>query len=956
MADLPKLEAAILGARKVGAHEIDADAYHAATELRVKLDAASKARTALENALRTLQRGGRPEDVAEVERLIENATAFGELLASDAAKSKEAVAQWQAASVAESKLERVLQEGGGAAALSKAIKDATAAGVKVTEARRILKLMQALEAAIAAAHAEGGSALNGLQSKIQAAVSGGVPHAIVADARRTLHRLTLADVRSELDAALKMTRATEQRPVSQRFALLKAVLERVDAVLAMGDGTGAEGDDHGATEERADAHTATSPSLQLALSLGSTDSSHDGVLLALPKGKLRSQGSFASQVASSSAASTPTWAYAAAAAGGGLADCEAIVVRMKPVGDVVAVWFEPAPGVDELSSSECEDDALPPEGEGDDEAAVRHMARVARRRLNREGREHQRLEREKAEEARVRRELQAKEKAAREVADRERAERARAERAERKAALEAQKAERRERERAQRLEREKARQGREAQAREHFLLLQRQRRELAEQARAAQIAQLLAAQSVQHGFFGAPSPEEPSAQWLSVPGHSPDPSIDLSATGVLGILEEDPLADAGAAAAAAAQGAAFEATSEGFATNPASLAGTTSDAASAGQSTLWSSQDGKGLGDAAEEAFPGPNARLFGDLGGATWLSRNTAGLGLDVPVSSSAPPTTGGELLTSSGLLWGSTGGGMDGSGASAFGLPGVGANQGWSSGQGSAATSAMVNTSLAAADREAQLSKALDAAKALLKVQQAQQAHQAQRVCKYYAQGYCREGERCRFVHSLQNNGLAMNALQPPVTLPMQQGSSVSMGSAPTSNAVAASSFAFGAPGSKEFSSFGGVSSGQRPAMSGASGAQLGSSFLLGSGGAANSLSGGGGLGPFGSLPLDSQTTMGGLGGGLGGPLNVRSLPEQTSALATAVGMSTPHISGVASTGGTPRGGGLHWGSGAFGAGQDGSDAGPGVNASLFADFLFSNGAQDGLSGADKGTNGGL
>ncbi len=70
MAELPKLEAAILNARKVGAGDIDEQLYRNASDLRAKLTDASKARQGLDAALRTLQRQQRSEDAEAVERWV----------------------------------------------------------------------------------------------------------------------------------------------------------------------------------------------------------------------------------------------------------------------------------------------------------------------------------------------------------------------------------------------------------------------------------------------------------------------------------------------------------------------------------------------------------------------------------------------------------------------------------------------------------------------------------------------------------------------------------------------------------------------------------------------------------------------------------------------------------------------------------------------------------------------
>lgn len=60
VADLAKLEAAILNARKVGAEDVSPEEYRAASELRARLTAAAKVRAQLDAALRALLAGAAP--------------------------------------------------------------------------------------------------------------------------------------------------------------------------------------------------------------------------------------------------------------------------------------------------------------------------------------------------------------------------------------------------------------------------------------------------------------------------------------------------------------------------------------------------------------------------------------------------------------------------------------------------------------------------------------------------------------------------------------------------------------------------------------------------------------------------------------------------------------------------------------------------------------------------------
>jgi hypothetical protein len=452
-------------------------------------------------------------------------------------------------------------------------------------------------------------------------------------------------------------------------------------------------------------------------------------------------------------------------------DAPAVSLRLRLIGDVVAAWLEPVE--EPLSSSDGDDDdVVPAEMAGDDAAVVRHMARVARRRLAREEREQSRLERERAQEARIRREIQARDKAERERADRDRADRARAERTEQKAALEAQKALRRERERALRAEREAARQEREAAAREHFLLLQRKRRLLAEQARQAQLAQqahLVASRQPAlydslaaswNGGAGASFASTGSnASALADVAHAQDRAAEL-APPARGLLL-DVLDDLAAAAHA----------SFGSSGPDPSLARPLSEPDTAAAAQRWTSQGSVDSAPAPEHALShrsvdadaadaaaGARPSLFSDLGGATWLADQAARAAVrEVQQQQSMQLNSSIDGAPTSGLLWGSAAGS-----ARHYGDSEGGASLLWQS--------------------TAPIAGGIAALQAPPSQQQAPPSQQ--QACKYHAQGFCREGDACRFSHA------------PPPPPPPQP---------PTSGGggllLHAPGFAFGAPGSREF-----------------------------------------------------------------------------------------------------------------------------------------------------------
>ncbi|KAL4537181.1 hypothetical protein Ndes2437B_g08332 [Nannochloris sp. 'desiccata'] len=702
VSDLPKLEAAILAARKFGLCR------------KLKIDLKSV--------------------FLEAEKAISNAEQHGALLESEVAAAREAITAVQATSAAEMKLAKALREGAGVAALSLAIKEAAAAGVQqVNEARKILKLMQSLEAAVAAATTEKGpAARQSLQAKISASAAGGVPSSMISEARNTLHKLLITDVRAELDAALKLTTTTtkvgdSRQAPAQRLATLRAVLEKVDSILSL------EGHESHCT--RAPARTLScASSTEYGGGGGGGNGAATPPLMHEPTmfgARLHTQRSSVSQAASStSSASTPRQWSTTLSVGGGTSiggelshlgsECSAIELRVLVMNDLAAVWFEPKDTSNKISNGEDVEDGgdhhesrVPFSASSsfsssssdiahhhaesslasyDDAIAVRRMAHQARQRLYQEELEQARFEREKFEEARLYRELQLREKSAREAVEKERAEKARAERAERLAAVEAQKAERRERERVARAERELERQAREAAAKEHFVLLQRRRKMLADQARAAHMAQLLAEQQAQHtaGLFSPPTSPAQSAAAAMLPVEMIPPSVlgseAVSTSGVMQLLL-DP--DNGTNGYFKAEEVWQQQQQDGAPSpsqlprlrSPLVFAPTTTATSLPGTSshnTLWTSTDSHDnllLSTKINATALPPGGQtttsLFGDLGGASWLSTNPLTSGLPLATALTPPRlhstntnstrtpsrTINGNGLTSSpsALMWGS-------------------------------------------------------------------------------------------------------------------------------------------------------------------------------------------------------------------------------------------------------------------------------------------------------------
>lgn len=179
--------------------------------------------------------------------MIEESSEWGDLLTADTAKASAALFQWHAAASAEEKLARTLREGGTAHQLSRAIQEAAAMGVQVQGARKMLKLIQGVEAAVTAvAEADGPSNPATLKARIDAAEQGGCPPAVLSAPRQLLAKLLVAEARDQLESALK---ARVAQTSTQRTAALQVALAKARVVLGMEE----EEDDEGAEDAEKDA-------------------------------------------------------------------------------------------------------------------------------------------------------------------------------------------------------------------------------------------------------------------------------------------------------------------------------------------------------------------------------------------------------------------------------------------------------------------------------------------------------------------------------------------------------------------------------------------------------------------------------------------------------------------------------------------------------------------------------
>jgi len=156
-----------------------------------------------------------------------------DLLPGEAARATELLEAWRTNSTCEAKLSRALRDGCSAAMLSRIISEAAAAGVKVTSAKRVLKLQQVLEAAVATASESAASAAAGvghgqLVSKLEAAEAGGVAPSVLQPARQLLRKLLAVEARQALEAALK---PRSDWSANERIATLRAALDKAEEAM-----------------------------------------------------------------------------------------------------------------------------------------------------------------------------------------------------------------------------------------------------------------------------------------------------------------------------------------------------------------------------------------------------------------------------------------------------------------------------------------------------------------------------------------------------------------------------------------------------------------------------------------------------------------------------------------------------------------------------------------------------
>ncbi|KAL0041632.1 hypothetical protein WJX79_010152 [Trebouxia sp. C0005] len=237
-AELPQLEAAIQAARKAGVQDRLQEASRHASDLRARLDEASQAKARLQTALEALLKHSRAEDAAAVEEAMQTAQGCNASLEEDIAAAQQALQRWQRTTNNEAKLAKALREGASVAGLSRAIQEATACGVKVADAKRVLKLMQSLEAALQAdPTSEAPSAYRFLKARLEAAEQGGVSACFMQPAKARLRQLLMADVKKVVESALRTRPA---RRAALKTGAVRDALDQAESMLESGLGSDAE--------------------------------------------------------------------------------------------------------------------------------------------------------------------------------------------------------------------------------------------------------------------------------------------------------------------------------------------------------------------------------------------------------------------------------------------------------------------------------------------------------------------------------------------------------------------------------------------------------------------------------------------------------------------------------------------------------------------------------------------
>ena len=119
------------------------------------------------------------------------------------------------------------------------LQEATACGVKVADAKRVLKLMQSLDAALQPnPSSDGPSAYRSLKARVEAAEQGDVSPTFMQPAKAQLRQLLMADVKKVVETALK---TRPGRRAALKTGAVRDALDQAETLLESGLGSDAEG-------------------------------------------------------------------------------------------------------------------------------------------------------------------------------------------------------------------------------------------------------------------------------------------------------------------------------------------------------------------------------------------------------------------------------------------------------------------------------------------------------------------------------------------------------------------------------------------------------------------------------------------------------------------------------------------------------------------------------------------
>ena len=119
------------------------------------------------------------------------------------------------------------------------LQEATACGVKVADAKRVLKHMQSLESALqpSSTNNEGPAAYRSLKARLEAAKLGGVSPTFLEPAKGQLQKLLMADVKKVVETALK---TRPGRRAALKTGAVRDALDQAETMLEGGLGEDAE--------------------------------------------------------------------------------------------------------------------------------------------------------------------------------------------------------------------------------------------------------------------------------------------------------------------------------------------------------------------------------------------------------------------------------------------------------------------------------------------------------------------------------------------------------------------------------------------------------------------------------------------------------------------------------------------------------------------------------------------